>query len=642
MNFRSDINGLRAVAVISVVLYHFGVPGFGGGYVGVDVFFVISGFLMTQVIVSKFIDGRFSLAGFYAARARRILPALVGLNGALLIVGGFVLLPLAYQELCKSIVSSTTFVSNIVFWRERGYFDAPSQEKWLLHSWSLSVEWQFYMVYPLGLLALQKWKTGKFLRAGMLVTLLVSLALAVLAARWKPVAAFYLLPTRSWELLAGGMVYLAKDAWRWRLGSAVGLVLIAAATFFYSTDLPFPSYWALLPVLGSALVIASRTQSLLLDNRAAQLLGNISYSLYLWHWPLVVAARRFELKLTAATILALVAAALVAAYASYRLIETPFKRIGTQARAGSYLLGSAAAAAVLATLAGVVVFTRGLPQRVSPLVAQNDAVAGQWEYPGRCVRSGDFCTLGPASEKRVLFWGDSHAEQLYPALTTILDEHADHGHQVLMGVHDSCIPIRNLDGLRGGYHCERWNQTVFERARKDDVQVVVLASIWAPYFREVLYDPKTLPTLCRPEPDACHRFADTSAALNFARSQLERDVRELRAHGKRVYLMLPVPIFDRNVSAYIASQARRHAPVELHLTRARHEELSGQITAVLRQVARATSASIIDPADVLCPQGTCIYEQHGIAIYRDNNHLAPAAARMLVPALRRVFNEPIL
>jgi peptidoglycan/LPS O-acetylase OafA/YrhL len=160
VDFRTDINGLRAIAVVSVVLYHFGVWGFAGGYVGVDVFFVISGYLMMHAVASKLAAGRFSLLGFYAARARRIIPALFAMLCVLLVAGFFVSLPLAFMELARQAAAAIAFVSNVVFWRETGYFDTPSQEKWLLHTWSLSVEWQFYMVFPLLVLVLYRFASG--------------------------------------------------------------------------------------------------------------------------------------------------------------------------------------------------------------------------------------------------------------------------------------------------------------------------------------------------------------------------------------------------------------------------------------------------------------------------------------------------
>lgn len=204
-SFRTDINGLRAWAVIAVIFYHFSIPGFGGGFVGVDIFFVISGYLMTRIIVLGMENEKFNLWTFYLSRARRIFPALLALCVSLLVFGWFYLSSVDYNELSKHVLTSILFISNIKFWREAGYFDAASHEKWLLHTWSLSVEWQFYLLLPLILITLWKLRPNvRLLTTVIGLGLLTSLVLSVLATSWKPSAAFYLLPTRAWEML--GMV----------------------------------------------------------------------------------------------------------------------------------------------------------------------------------------------------------------------------------------------------------------------------------------------------------------------------------------------------------------------------------------------------------------------------------------------------
>ncbi|MCP1106398.1 acyltransferase [Serratia nevei] len=202
--FRHDINGLRAWAVIAVVLFHFGIPGFAGGFVGVDVFFVISGFLMTQIIVSGLETGKFSIWHFYLARARRIIPALMALCITLLVLGWFFLVSTDYTTLDKHVLTAILFISNVKFWREAGYFDADSHEKWLLHTWSLSVEWQFYIILPIALVFMARlWRT-RGIQLTIFVGLILSFALSCYLAIKSPSSAFYLLPTRAWEMLAGG------------------------------------------------------------------------------------------------------------------------------------------------------------------------------------------------------------------------------------------------------------------------------------------------------------------------------------------------------------------------------------------------------------------------------------------------------
>ena len=292
--FRRDINGLRALAVAAVVLYHFGITGFSGGFVGVDIFFVISGFLMTSIIVSGMESGSFSLRDFYFARIKRIVPALFILCVVLLIFGRFFLSSSDYKLMGLHVVSAVLFVSNIKFWTEASYFDIGSHEKWLLHTWSLSVEWQFYILLPLGIMLVWRWYGKRGVKLALCILGVLSLALSVYASSRWPTAAFYFLPTRAWEMLAGGMVWWVTrgsgfNGTQSRVLEALGLMLIALSIVFFDANLVWPSGYAVVPVLGTMLVLAAaRQHSLITGNVIAQRLGKSSYSIYLWHWPLVV------------------------------------------------------------------------------------------------------------------------------------------------------------------------------------------------------------------------------------------------------------------------------------------------------------------------------------------------------------------
>jgi peptidoglycan/LPS O-acetylase OafA/YrhL len=206
LQFRKDINGLRATAVIAVVLFHFNAPWMPGGFAGVDVFFVISGFLMTGIIFRGIEQENFSILKFYVARANRIIPALAVLCLVLLVFGWF--LPLDYKALAKHVVSSIGFFSNVIYWRESGYFDVASHEKWLLHTWSLSVEWQFYIIYPLVLVAMRKFMSVKAMKATVLLGTVLGFTFCVIATYKWPNPAYYLLPTRAWQMMIGGVAYL--------------------------------------------------------------------------------------------------------------------------------------------------------------------------------------------------------------------------------------------------------------------------------------------------------------------------------------------------------------------------------------------------------------------------------------------------
>lgn len=300
MNFRYDINGLRAIAVIAVVLFHFNPAWVPGGFAGVDVFFVISGFLMTSIIFRGLEDDNFKLFKFYVARANRIIPALAVLCLTLLVFGWFYLTPLDYKALGKHVASSMGFLSNVIYWRESGYFDAASHEKWLLHTWSLSVEWQFYIIYPIVLIVLKKFLSLENLKRLIVVGTVLGFAFSVVATMKWPSAAYYLLPTRAWEMMMGGIAFLypwSLSGSKKKLIEIIGLALILSSYAFVSSDVPWPGHFALLPVLGAYLMITSNQQSsFITNNTLSQCLGKWSYSIYLWHWPIVVYGYYFDVQ----------------------------------------------------------------------------------------------------------------------------------------------------------------------------------------------------------------------------------------------------------------------------------------------------------------------------------------------------------
>jgi peptidoglycan/LPS O-acetylase OafA/YrhL len=299
MNFRKDINGLRAIAVIAVVLFHFNPSWLPGGFAGVDVFFVISGFLMTGIIFRGIQQNSFSILNFYVARANRIIPALALLCLTLLALGWFFLMPSIYKDLGKHISSSMSFTSNLIYWSEAGYFDAASHEKWLLHTWSLSVEWQFYIIYPLVLLLLRRFISLEKMKLVIAITTGIFFIFCVFITNIKPDFSYYSLPTRAWEMMLGGVAFLypfSLSNTKKRLLEGIGLLLIFGSYFFISADNLWPGYLALFPVLGTFFIIqAQRQNSVITNNFVFQKLGLWSYSIYLWHWPLVVIIYIFSL-----------------------------------------------------------------------------------------------------------------------------------------------------------------------------------------------------------------------------------------------------------------------------------------------------------------------------------------------------------
>ena len=342
MKYRREIDGLRALAVLPVILFHAGFQTFSGGFVGVDVFFVISGYLITSIILTEKQQGTFTLLGFYERRARRILPALFVVMFACLPFAWLWMLPSDIKDFSKSLVAVSTFASNILFWRESGYFNTAAELKPLLHTWSLAVEEQYYVLFPIFLLI--TWRLGKrWIVSIFVVVAVISLAVAHWGSFYQPQATFYLLPTRGWELLIGVIIafYLfAKtdietttekfDKSVSQLGSLIGLLLIACAIFAFDKNTPFPSAYALMPTIGTAFIILFATPQTLvgkfLGSKLLVGVGLISYSAYLWHQPLFAFARHSSISKPSPTLLlSLSIIALTLAYISWKYIEMPFR-----------------------------------------------------------------------------------------------------------------------------------------------------------------------------------------------------------------------------------------------------------------------------------------------------------------------------
>ena len=334
MNFRLDISGLRAIAVLAVVFFHFNESWLPGGYAGVDVFFVISGYLMTGIIFSRLQKNNLSLIGFYAARARRILPTLSILCLVLLLLAWFFLSPPDYETLGLHVASSATFISNVIFWRESGYFDAAAHEKWLLHTWSLSVEWQFYMLYPIILLLFSKIFSLKQISRVVAVGTLLGFVFCVFASYYWPNPSFYLLPTRAWEMLLGGLAFLyplsTTDS-RKGILAWCGFILIILSYLLIADGVTWPGYLALFPVVGAFLIIVANKQDFIVTNNLPfQYIGKASYSIYLWHWPIVVFINYMGGSGSISFALIGIVTSIAIGFISYYLIENSLSKLNSK------------------------------------------------------------------------------------------------------------------------------------------------------------------------------------------------------------------------------------------------------------------------------------------------------------------------
>lgn len=428
-SFRLDLNGLRAVAVASVLLFHFHIGPFSGGFVGVDVFFVISGFLMTQIIAGGLAADRFNLVRFYLNRLARIMPALVVVGFACLAVSYVASPPEHFTKIAEETLQAVTFRVNYLYAANTDYFAPSAAQRWLLHCWSLAVEFQFYILFPLVLIVASKVSRRRGPLAVLAVIIVASGAWSWLQTASNPSQAFYLLPARAWEFALGGMVFfLPAPAQRLRsLVAAAGLAVIAATLFWYTEQLKYPSLWAALPVAGAVLVLWARSNFVVLTNPVAQYLGTVSYSLYLWHWPLLTVAHYFDYGFAPAETAVLVALTFVMAHLSNRLIENPFRD------AFRHLTFTRTAPVVVAALGIVgaciaIDKSAGWPQRLSPAMAdlvQRSTYHGQFRDSTCFLRPDqgfkDFAAScfdpAPGSGKpKLAIWGSSHAAHLYAGI----------------------------------------------------------------------------------------------------------------------------------------------------------------------------------------------------------------------------------
>ena len=494
--YRPEIDGLRAIAVISVILFHSGIRLVGGGYVGVDVFFVISGFLITQFIDLRVTTGRFSILEFYERRVRRIVPALTIVLCATSVAAYLLLLPSDLKAFAKSLLATTLFLSNVEFWNQSGYFDAPSVGKPLLHTWSLAVEEQFYIVFPVFMAAAASRLTRRVWCWIVVLLAAGSLALSAWAVVYYPSAAFFLSPTRAWELLLGSLLALnAFPAIRSRpinnMMATVGLILILASVFLYTADTPFPGVFAVPPCLGTALIISSEysgpgTTAIgrLLSVRPFVAVGLISYSAYLWHWPMIAFARYVLVRpFTGLERVSIILACIAVSAASWKIIERPFRRQSAVCSRQRLFAGTAATAGAFVGLAAVAYIGGGLPYRITAQAALYDAGANDVSPDQhRClstmtaerISASDFCTLGPKGGPRFIVWGNSHAGAVMPVIKHLANQMDIPG---WFAAQPACPPLLGVRRAADkSSRCKMFNDAVFAQIRESDIPAIILGN----------------------------------------------------------------------------------------------------------------------------------------------------------------------
>lgn len=665
LSYRPDIDGMRTIAVAIVVAFHAGVPGFTGGFVGVDVFFVISGYLITGLLVRELREtGSISLSRFYARRVRRLLPALALVLASTLLLGSVVLLSVAgeQQDLAKSALAAALSASNIFFWLSSNYFSVQADLMPLLHTWSLSVEEQYYLVWPALLIALmllagKRW--GVFTRLLLIVLLLVGIttfAIGVRTTTDDPPAAFFLMPMRAWEFALGGLLVLAAPAIaRWptfirALLFVVGIVMIGIATVTLDSTVAYPGTAVLLPTLGTVALMAAGCGSTFvplqgwLSSRGMVAIGQLSYSWYLWHWPLLSLARTHDLGeryLARDATLALVSLGL--AWLTYHFVEQPIRTRqyrGFRETRTTLLSGAAMSAVVVCCALGlgsVAQYSRAHPtdrqQRITADAVHDrppgTAVCMEKQHSKFAVLAHDRrCFTHPSESVDVVLWGDSHANHWFPLMRTAS---GDLGMNVEEFTRAACPPLLGVMPFDEGHidhQCEHFNQAAIveiERLAHAGLKGVVVAARWPAY-------------LGRPSPDGTLQAQLSYGDVPLGPAQSEEALRigltntleRLERAGLRVVVVGSTPEFRYSVPQCLL----RRPLTQCAMPRAAVDERRGRsMSVVANTVATNGGAHMYDPLAFFCDRNYC-YPMHGRTVmFSDPQHLTATGSPLLEPAL---------
>ena len=657
LSYRPEIDGLRAIAVLMVVLFHAGF-GFSGGYVGVDVFFVISGFLITSLILKAQQQNQFRLKDFWLRRIRRLVPALLVMQVIVLAVGCWTLLPEDLKDLADSSIAQILLAANFYFADKLDYFAGPAELMPLLHTWSLAVEEQFYLLLPLLLVFCRRLSRGWLL--GVLASLaVVSFALSTWGLFRFPQATFFLLSSRAWELLIGSLLAMIPikpqpTVKQNNLLSMIGLTGIVSCALVFDGTTPFPGPAALLPCLSTALFIFATGRG---RTYAGQLLatkwfvgvGLISYSLYLWHWPVMVFAKyQFGSQLSPALSIAAIAISFLLGYLSWKYVETPFRRRQVLPVTGTMLRVTAAAAVSIVLVAGVFSLLDGLPQRWDSNILSlldNRPDRSVATHSSRAVRRDELPTLGSAEDAisktpAVLLWGDSHALSIHALCDDLAKEHHIMG---LAASRGGTVPL--LQTWQRGYEQRydtdaderQWNNEVVDLVRRKNIQHVILVARWALYV-EANPDGSLHERLIKDEQSVEHSPSESQMVL---RRGLERTIDQLHAAGAKVWIVKQVPLQDSDPVRELVFAARQgQVDPPRGVTRQQHQERQASVNRVLSALA-SPDVIVLDPADYCFDEYDCsIIGSRDRSYYYDDDHLSPHGSRALLrPLLEPVFAE---
>jgi peptidoglycan/LPS O-acetylase OafA/YrhL len=619
--YRKDIDGLRALAVLPVLLYHTGVPGFGGGYVGVDVFFVISGFLITQILIREMDNGTLSYERFLERRVRRIFPALFVMLIVCFGISALFMIPDDFKEVGRTTVGALFSVNNFIFYGQAGYFDEHAIVKPLLHTWSLGVEEQFYLFFPLFLMVIAPFTHQQRLRivGGAAV---LSLAACIVGTQLRQEFAFYMLPTRAWELLAGSLLAMgvlpaiAPGAPR-RALSLLGLVLISAPVLIYDSETPFPGFAALAPVGGAVLLLHCAPHTpvgRMLSLPPFRGIGLVSYSLYLWHWPIIVLMSYYwQAELSAAQSAFAILLSFVAATLSWAFVERPFRQ---QLRIRSRTIWRLAFGSVtgLGGIAALVLALDGAPQRFSIDLAPYQEARNISPLRRKChtrdnirIAPADACKLGAQNKApRLLVWGDSHGVELAYALGEVGS--AKH-FSLLQMTASVCPPVLD-SSIVGVPDCPHYNRAVLAYlSAHPEIETVIFSAFFEfPRYRE---------------------------DSGFGPGLIEA-IQAVRNAGRQAIVVGPVPEQPFEVPRQLALAAVLGTFTPQGVATTEFSDRTRPLTTLMDEARRA-GASVVLPQALFCAGERCTIMRDGRMLYFDEHHLSLDGARIVAAEVERLL-----
>lgn len=670
MEYRREIDGLRALAVVPVILFHAGFDTFGGGFVGVDVFFVISGYLITNIILSEQEKGKFSIIKFYERRARRILPALFFVMLACLPAAWLLLVPSELKDFSASLIAVSTFSSNFLFWQQSGYFETVGELKPLLHTWSLAVEEQYYVIFPLLAVMLRK-INRELIFFALLFIAVISLSFAQWGSSQAPDQNFFLLPARAWELMLGALVahhclYRASQAKivdysrvTSELLGWTGFSMILYSVVVFDKSVPFPSLYALIPTVGTVLIIlfSSPNTSLgkLLGRPSIVMLGLLSYSAYLWHQPIFAFARHYHyVEPGAQTMLALSALSILLAYVSWRFVEKPFRNQNTVGKKSVFLF----------SLFGIVFFTSiGLAGYSTEGVKLRNPPNIEWVNLGtKTTTVGEICDRSPKSESTafpacffgdtqskhtIALYGDSHASAISYALNAAFKENGIRG--LYLRPHYRCHVIPGMvqnKSMRNFQRCMQDHKKVLQLLEKEAESVVVIArwtfSLYpiAGEIEQLAFDNGEggVESVRHRKYGVMTSDGEIDYSKNAKQTLVTKLMDDLLTRVDKVYLVYPVPElgWDPYKENFRYYQLRGELLQTLSTSTALYRKRNQVIIDLFDDLEKTKGVVAVRSGNIFCDSlipDRCAGQIETVPLYYDDDHLSNRGSQMLVDAL---------